>query len=171
MYILCPIFQLAAKQNGLRELSTSTKIFCLVTYLLGPFYSYQQNGMDYGSLAHQLKDYFQLCTFCVPFFNQQQNGMDYAVQHINQKIIFSYVHFVLFFNQQQNRMDYASLAHQLRLFLVMYILCPIFQFAAKWNGIREFSTSTKIIFSYVHSVSYFSIRSKMEWITQVQHIN
>ena len=169
MYILCPISQLAAKQNGLRELSTSTKIFCLVTYLLGPFYSYQQNGMDYGSLAHQLKDYFQLCTFCVPFFNQQQNGMDYAVQHINQKIIFSYVHFVLFFNQQQNRMDYASLAHQLRLFLVVYILCPIFQFAAKWNGIREFSTSTKIIFGYVHFVLFFNQQQNGMDYTSLAH--
>ena len=33
-----------------------------------------------------------------------------------------------------------------RFFLVMYILCPIFQFLAKWNGVREFSTLTKRLF-------------------------
>ena len=57
MYILCHIFQFLAKWNRLREFSAPTKIFLFSYVPLGPFYSYQQNGMDYASLAHQLKDY------------------------------------------------------------------------------------------------------------------
>ena len=39
----------------------------------------------------------------------------------------------------------------------MYILCPIFQFLAKWNELREFSTLTKrLFFSYVHYVLIFN---------------
>ena len=58
MYILCAIFQLAAKQNGLREFGTSTERLFLVMYILCPIFNSQQNAMDYASLAHQLKDYF-----------------------------------------------------------------------------------------------------------------
>ena len=48
-----------------------------------------------------------------------------------------------------------------RFFLVMYILCHIFQFLAKWNRLLEFSAPTKIfLFSYVPFGSFLQLPAK-----------